>query len=67
MPVRSIPKNYRSLSGKVIDARSCGAVEFESALERDFYLILDFDPAVARFEEQPVTIAYRDPEGISRT
>lgn len=67
VPVRSIPKNYRSLTGKVIDAHNRGAVEFESALERDFYLILDFDPAVARFEEQPVTIAYHDPEDISRT
>ncbi len=67
MPVRSIPKNYRSLTGKVIDSRSHGAVGFESALERDFYLILDFDPAVARFEEQPVTIAYLDPKGINRT
>ncbi len=67
MPVRSIPKNYRSLTGKVIDARSRCAVGFESALERDFYLMLDFDPAVTRFEEQPVRIAYRDPEGISRT
>jgi hypothetical protein len=67
VPVRSIPKNYRSLTGKVNDVRRGRAVGFESALERDFYLILDFDPAVARFEEQPVKIAYRDPEGTSRT
>jgi TnsA-like endonuclease N terminal/TnsA endonuclease C terminal len=67
VPVRSIPKNYRSLTGKVIDFRSQSAVAFESALERDLYLLIDFDDAVARFEEQPVTIPYRDPAGVSRT
>ena len=67
MPVRSIPKNYRSLTGKVNDACRGRAVGFESTLERDFYLILDFDPAVMRFEEQPVRIVYRDPEGLNRT
>lgn len=67
MPVRTIPKNSRSLTGKVIDFRSHRAVSFESALERDFYVLLDFDPAVAYFEEQPVTIAYQEPIGVRRT
>jgi len=67
MPVRTIPKNSRSLTGKVIDFRSHRAVSFESALERDFYVLLDFDPTVTHFEEQPVTIAYQDPVGASRT
>lgn len=67
MPVRTIPKNSRSLTGKVIDFRSHRAVSFESALERDFYVLLDFDPAVAHFEEQPVTIAYQEPIGVRRT
>lgn len=67
MPVRSIPRNYRSLTGKVINTRNQVAVTFESALERDFYLILDFDSAVAKFEEQPIHIVYEYPAGISRT
>ena len=67
MPVRTIPKSSRSLTGKVIDFRSHRAVSFESALERDFYVLLDFDPAVIHFEEQPVTIAYHDPIGVRRT
>jgi hypothetical protein len=67
MPVRTIPKNSRSLTGKVIDFRSHRGVSFESALERDFYVLLDFDPAVTDFEEQPVTIAYQDPVGARRT
>jgi hypothetical protein len=67
MPVRTIPKNSRSLTGKVIDFRSHRAVAFESALERDFYVLLDFDPTVTHFEEQPITIAYQDPLGARRT
>ena len=64
MPVRSIPKNSRSLTGKVLDFRSHRAVSFASGLERDFYVLLDFDPTVAHFEEQPVTIAYQAPLGV---
>jgi hypothetical protein len=67
MPVRSIPRNSRSLTGKVIDFRSHRPVAFESALERAFYIWLDCDPTVAAFEEQPVTIAYHDPLGVRRT
>ena len=66
MPVRSIPQNSRSLTGKIIDSRRHTAVAFESALERDLYILLDFDPSVAHFEEQPVTIAYQDPVGVNR-
>lgn len=66
MPVRTIPKNSRSLTGKIIDSRTHTAVAFESALERDLYLLLDFDPSVAHFEEQPVTITYQDPVGVNR-
>ncbi len=36
---------------------------FESPLERDFYVLLDFNPAVARVEVQPVRIEYLAPDG----
>ncbi|MBX7222823.1 MAG: TnsA endonuclease N-terminal domain-containing protein [Blastocatellia bacterium] len=39
---------------------------FESGLERDFLFLLEFDPAVVSFEEQPVTIFYTGPSGILR-
>ena len=67
MPVRSIPRNYRSLTGRVNNARNQVTVAFESALERDFYLLLDFDSTVASFEEQPVRIDYEYPAGTRRT
>jgi hypothetical protein len=39
---------------------------FESTLERDFFLLLDFDPDVEWFEEQPVKIFYSDAHGQRR-
>src|SRR5437868_5438583 len=40
---------------------------FESSLERDFFILLDFDLNVDRYEEQPVRIEYRDGDGRLRT
>ena len=63
MPVRQIPKNYRSLTGMVANIRTQSLSAFESSLERDFLLLLDFDPDVETFEVQPVRIEYRDGHG----
>ena len=67
MPVRTIPKNYRNLTGLVPNTRTSGMTAFESTLERDFLLLLDFDPDVEFFEEQPVKIIYHDAHGQRRT
>lgn len=56
MPVRKIPRTYRSVRGQfpsMINGRSIG---FESTLERDFYLSLEFDRTVESYEEQPIQI-----------
>ena len=34
-------------------------IEFESALERDFIILLEFDSAVAGYEAQPLYVEYR--------
>jgi hypothetical protein len=67
MPVRIIPKNYRSLTGLVLNSRTQSMTAFESSLERDFFLLLDFDPDVEFYEEQPVKIVYNDAKGRRRT
>lgn len=67
MPVRRIPKNSRSLTGLVPNTRTSSMTAFESSLERDFLLLLDFDPAVEYYEEQPVQIVYYDDNGRRRT
>jgi len=67
MPVRIIPKNYRSLTGLVSNSRTQSMAAFESSLERDFLLLLDFDPDVEFYEEQPLTLTYADARGRRRT
>lgn len=66
MPVRKVPKNPRSLTGLVPNTRTASMSAFESSLERDFLLLLDFDPEVVWYEEQPVTIDYHDAQGRRR-
>ena len=66
MPVRIIPKNYRSLTGLIPNTRTQSMTAFESSLERDFLLLLDFDPDVEFYEEQPVKITYHDESGRRR-
>lgn len=56
MPVRKIPKNYVGVTGGFASAKNGRMVGFESLLERDFMLLLEFDPEVESFEEQPVRI-----------
>lgn len=67
MPVRTIPKNYRNLTGLVANTKVQRMTAFESTLEKDFFLLLDFDPAVRTYEEQPVAIAYWDEQGKRHT
>lgn len=59
MPVRTIPKNHRSLTGQIASRSQGRPIAFESSLERDFALLQLFDPQVASVEEQPVRIEYR--------
>lgn len=56
--VRSIPMNYRSITGSVetFDGDSVG---FESSLERDFAHLLDFNSRVGKIISQPLCIKYR--------
>lgn len=67
MPARKIPTSRRSLTGMVASRKNERLVASESSLERDFLVLLEFDPAVERFEEQPVRIEYADSDGRRRT
>lgn len=57
MPVRKIPKNYRSITGYFPSLKNNRSIAFESALERDFFLTLEFDENVVEYEEQPVKLS----------
>jgi len=66
MPVRHIPKNHRSVTGFVASGINAKQAAFESTLERDFMLLVEFDPDVLSYEEQPVRIDYLLSDGQSR-
>lgn len=56
MPVRKIPKSYRSVTGKFASLKNGRSISFESTLERDLFLSLEFDSQVSIYEEQPLVI-----------
>lgn len=43
-----------------------GIVEYESCLERDFFLVCNHAPDVTKFQHQPISIFYQDEEGKKR-
>ena len=57
-PVRKIGKGRRGNRGHIGAIKAGGRATFESTLERDFYLTLEFDPAVKTFSPQPVSLPY---------
>src|SRR5258708_1870057 len=65
MPVRRFTsrKGQRHLSGLWWSATTGGHLGFESWLERDSLLHLDFDPSVVGMGSQPVWLHWTDPAG----
>jgi len=56
MPVRKIPKNHLMVTGGYSSSKNTEIDAFESLLEKDYLLLLDFDESVRSFEVQPVHI-----------
>lgn len=56
MPVRKIPKNHLVVTGSFASRKNAQMDGFESLLEKDYMLLLDFDERVECFEVQPVTV-----------
>lgn len=54
--VRKIPKNHLCVTGSFASRKNGLMGSFESLLEKEYMLLLDFDEDVDSFEEQPVTI-----------
>lgn len=62
--VREIGPKYSSLSGLFISRKqNSKIIQFESSLERDFIYLLEFDPEVYIYLEQPISIKYTDAIG----
>jgi hypothetical protein len=57
MPTRDIPASRAfNTRGIIASSKAVGKAMYESALERDHLLLLDFDRTVKRFEVQPIKI-----------
>jgi hypothetical protein len=60
MPARHISTRHNHLSGRVASAKVSKPQAFESMLEQDFLLLLEFDAAVSRYASQPITLRWHD-------
>jgi len=58
MSVRKIKKSYISCTGYFASFKNKTQIAFESTLERDFYMFLEFEKNVLKYEEQPMQINY---------
>jgi hypothetical protein len=58
LPVRKIGRGYGSLRAAHPSEKMGRIIQLESALERDFCCILEFEYSISSFVEQPVTIEY---------
>lgn len=66
MERRKIKPNDRSLTGSIVSSKNEGQVNFESSLERDYLIILEFDDNVESYIEQPLGIEYISDNGIRK-
>src|SRR5579859_6676456 len=57
-PVRKIGVQSRSVTGTLPEGG-----RYESSLERDFMLLVQFDPAIDTYTPQPLTLRYRGLDG----
>jgi hypothetical protein len=58
MPVRKVSNHGGNVIGRFPSAKMGRMIAFESLLERDFIYLLEYDPTVEWFEEQPLSIEY---------
>lgn len=61
-----VTRSGRKLRGYFPSFKLGRMVEWESLLERDAILLLEFSPGVKSFQEQPVLVQYRDGDVVRR-
>jgi len=61
--VRKIPRSRRSATGAFWSLKNRDLVPFESSLERDLLMLLEFEDYVSGYEAQPVRFRYRAASG----
>ena len=67
IPARKITSKERGNHGFILTAKNpSGEVEYESCLERDFFLLGIHYPHMKKIQHQPITIKYKDEKGKDR-
>jgi putative transposase len=61
VPVRKVRPNYRSVTGLHVTRRGYGA-QFESKLERDAIILLDYEPSVRKITAQTMRVGNHIPD-----
>ncbi|MFE6848809.1 TnsA-like heteromeric transposase endonuclease subunit [Streptomyces sp. NPDC057686] len=66
LPNRCFPvyRGQRNWTGWYWSATCAGHIGYESWLERDHVMLLDFDPDVVGMASQPFTLSWRSPDGV---
>ncbi|MBU1748983.1 MAG: TnsA endonuclease N-terminal domain-containing protein [Chloroflexi bacterium] len=59
MSVRKVSNHGGNVIGRFPSVKMKRMMAFESLIERDYLYLLDYDPDVEWFEEQPLTIEYQ--------
>ena len=58
MLMRKIRKSHISVTGYFSSYKNKRQINFESKLEHDFYLLLEFDETIKSYQEQPFKVYY---------
>jgi hypothetical protein len=58
MPVRIIKKSAVSCTGRFWSVKNTRSISFESALEKDVFLSMEFDKTILSYEEQPFKVGH---------
>lgn len=66
MNAREIKKSHVSVSGYFSSYKNNRLINYESKLESDFYLLLEFDENIQSYVEQPFSIFYNFEERSTR-
>ena len=66
MAVRRVTHHGGNVIGRFPSLKMQRMVSFESTIERDYAYVLDFEPEVTSFSEQPLTIEYADADRVRR-
>ena len=66
MAVRRVTHHGGNVIGRFPSLKMQRMVSFESTIERDYAYVLDFEPEVTSFSEQPLTIEYPDADRVRR-